>query len=215
MSSHDVLKSISTEIFVESSEHLHKSLLQRLTTNPLSNYHSVPHKAAARARLKVTISDQHLSAHSHGQASAHLGAMWCQVAPASSFFFFHSVTSNLLNPLWKHNCSLQLSLLVSFQLSPLIRPPSASWDKWLLGDLVCMHVSVCLCMWVWVPLCLIVLCMINRCDSRNVCVTRAQWLESISCLFSVSLVGYHSKTHTHTHTTEKHDSLLTLLALVL
>lgn len=214
MSSHDVLRSISTEIFVESSEHLYKSLLQRLKRDPLANYQSVPHKEAARARLKVTISDEHLSAHSHGQASAHSGAMWCQVAPASSFFFSLShikfIESTVKTQLFSPTVSsCFLSAL------PLIRPPSASWDKWLLGDLVCMHVSVCLCMWVWVPLCLIVLCMINRCDSRNVCVTRAQCLESISCLFSVSLVGYHSKTHTHTHTTEKHDSLLTLLALVL
>lgn len=92
MSSHDVLRFISTKVFVESSEHLYKSLLQRLKRDPLANYHSVPHKVAARARLKVTMSDQHFSAHSHGQASAHSGAMWCQVAPASSFFSFSHIT---------------------------------------------------------------------------------------------------------------------------
>lgn len=97
MSSHDVLRFISTKVFVESSEHLYKSLLQRLKRDPLANYHSVPHKVAARARLKVTMSDQHFSAHSHGQASAHSGAM--PGSPGILFFSFHSVTSNLLNPL--------------------------------------------------------------------------------------------------------------------
>lgn len=56
----------------------------------MANYHSVPHEVAARVRSKVTMSDQHLSAHSHGQASEHSEAMWRQVAPASSFFFSQS-----------------------------------------------------------------------------------------------------------------------------
>ena len=61
-------------------------------------------------------------------------------------------------------------------------------------------VLVCDCVCVCVGGCLIVLRVINCCDSRNVCVTSAPRLESISCLFWVSLAGYHSQTHTHTRT---------------
>ncbi len=66
----------------------------------------------------------------------------------------------------------------------------------------CVHVCKCVCFCVRAGGCLIVLCVINCCDSRNVCVTSAPWLESISCLFWVSLAGYHSNTlkYTHTHT---------------
>lgn len=59
----------------------------------------------------------------------------------------------------------------------------------------CVHMRVCECLCKW---CLIVLCVTNCCDSRNVCVTSTPWSESISCCFWVSLAGYHSNTHTHT-----------------
>lgn len=116
---------------------------------------------------------------------------------------FHFVTSDLLKQLWKHNCSLWLSLLLCSQLSS---PPIHSLQAGTNGcfGTLCACVRVlCVCV-MGVRGCLIVLRVINCCDSRNVCVTSSPRLESISCLFWVSLAGYHSNTHKCSHTLLMH-----------
>lgn len=147
-------------------------------------------------RLKLMNVCQAVHKHSHILTRSGMCSVRSSVVPRSPLF--HFVTSNLPKQQWKHNCSLRLSLLLcSLPCSPPI--PSASWDKWLLWDTVCICVYVCVSVCVWGG-CLVVLCVINCCDSRNVCVTSAPRLESISFLFWVSVAGYHSYTYTHTST---------------
>lgn len=155
---------------------------------------------------------------SHGQACAQSGAVWCQVPPTPPFFSLGHIKFA--------ETTVKTQLFPPTVSSPLF---SALLPSTLckLGQMAalgqCVHACECVFMHAHVcggVLCLIVLCMINCCDSRNVCVTRAWWSESISCLFWVSLAGYHSKTcantltHTHTLQSKKHDSLLTHLLLV-
>lgn len=106
----------------------------------------------------------------------------------------YCVTSDLLKQLWKHICSLWLSL---FLCSSFVFPPMHSLQAGTNGCFGTLCECVCVCSVGW---CLIVLCVINCCDSRNVCVTSARQLESISFLFWVSLACYHSNTRTHTQT---------------
>lgn len=111
------------------------------------------------------------------------GAVWCHEAS------FHFVTSDLLKQLWKHDC-------LSFFVLLALRAGTNGCSGTLRAH-ACVHAH--LCKW-----CLIVLCVINCCDSRNVCVTSTPWSESISWCFWVSLAGYHSNTNKHTHSVSEY-----------